>query len=91
MVKREAGKIHLTEQMLCLLTTWLLVFIIHINDHPATVRIVSEPMKFANDTSVIISHNNFGELCTVSYIILFDMRTWFTANKLALNLCRTNA
>jgi hypothetical protein len=40
--------------------------------------------------SVIISSKNFDDFCTKSNIVLSHMSKWFTANKLALNLDKTN-
>jgi hypothetical protein len=46
---------------------------------------LSEPILFAGNTSVIISGKNF-DFYLVSNIPLSYMSKWFTANKLALNL-----
>jgi hypothetical protein len=67
----------------------LLLFIMYINDLPPTINTLSEP-TLANDTNVIISSKNFDDFCTMSNIVLSHMSKWFTGNKLALNLDKTN-
>jgi hypothetical protein len=48
------------------------------------------PMRFADDTSVIISGTNLNYFFMLSYKVLSQMSKWFSANKLALNLEKTN-
>jgi hypothetical protein len=67
-----------------------LAFIIYINDLPQTINTLTEPIIFANDTNVIISNKNFDDFCTISNIVLSHISKWFTANRLALNLDKTN-
>jgi hypothetical protein len=67
-----------------------LVSIIYINDLPSTINTLPETIKFADNTGVIISSKNFDDFCAKSNIVLSHMSTWFTANKLALNLDKTN-
>jgi hypothetical protein len=43
-----------------------LLFITYINDLPSTIRTLSEPIIFADDTSVIISNNSFDDFCTLA-------------------------
>jgi hypothetical protein len=68
----------------------LLLFVIYINDLPPTINTLSEPLIFADNASAIVSGENFHEFCTMSNIIHSHVRKWFTANKLALNLGKTN-
>jgi hypothetical protein len=67
-----------------------LLFIIYINDLPPTTNTFSEPILFADDTSVLISSNNFDDFSTMSNTLLSHMNKWFTSNKLVLNLDETN-
>jgi hypothetical protein len=67
-----------------------LLFIIYINDLPLRINSLSEPILFADDTSVIISNRNFEDFCTISRSVLSRMTDWFSANKLGLNLEKTN-
>jgi hypothetical protein len=56
------------------------------------LRIISlaEPILFADDTSVIISHRNFIEFSTTANLVLACTIERFSANKLVLNLEKTN-
>ena len=51
---------------------------------------LSEPILFADGTSVIISSGNFEDFCSVSYLVLSCVIEWFSANKLVLNLDKTS-
>jgi hypothetical protein len=57
---------------------------------PLTINSLAEPVLFADDTSVIISNRNFEDFSTVSNLVVSHMIEWFTANKLVLNLDKTN-
>ena len=66
-----------------------ILFITYINNLPLRINYVSEPISFADDTSVIISSRNFKDLCSVSNLLLSQMNKWFATN-LVLNLDKTN-
>jgi hypothetical protein len=66
-----------------------LLLIIFINDLPPTINDVSKPIIFA-DMSVLISSKDFDDFCTISNTVLSHMIKWFTANKMALNMDKTN-
>jgi hypothetical protein len=51
---------------------------------------LSEPTIFADDTGVTISSKNLDDFCSVSNTVLSYMSKWFAANKLVLNLHKTN-
>jgi hypothetical protein len=55
-----------------------------------TINTLSEPIIFTDDTSVIISSKNSVDFCIVLNTELSHMSKWFTVNKLALNLDKTN-
>jgi hypothetical protein len=63
-----------------------LLFLIYINDLPLRINSLSEPVLFADGTSVIISNRNIEDFCTISNSVLSSMIEWFSANKLVLNL-----
>jgi hypothetical protein len=67
-----------------------LLFIIYNNDLPLRINSLSEPILFADDTSVIISNRNFENFCTISNSVFSSMIEWFSANKLVPNLEKTN-
>ena len=66
-----------------------LLFIIYINDLPTTINSLSQPIVFADDTSVIISSKNIEDFYSVANVVLSHMSKWFIANKLVLNLDKT--
>jgi hypothetical protein len=67
-----------------------LLFIIYINDLTPTINTLANPITFADDLSVIISSKRFEDFCRISNIVLCHMSKWFAANRLALNLDKTN-
>jgi hypothetical protein len=67
-----------------------LLFIVYIKNLPPTINTLSEPIIFTDDTTVIISSKKFGNFHTRSNIVLAQMSEWFSANKLALSLDKTN-
>jgi len=66
-----------------------MLFIKYINDLPLRLNSLSEPMLFADDTSVIISSKNFKDFCSVTNLLLPHKNKWFATN-LVLNLDKTN-
>jgi len=44
----------------------------------------------AGDTSVLISSRNLEDFCSVSNLVVSHMIKWFAANKLVVNLDKTN-
>jgi hypothetical protein len=67
-----------------------LVVITYINDLPPTLYISSIPIIFAGDTIVIIYNKNMDDFCILPNKVLSQMSKWFSANKLTLNLDKTN-
>jgi hypothetical protein len=51
---------------------------------------LSEPVLFADDTCVTISSSSFEHSCSVSNLVISRMIKWVAANKLVLNLDKTN-
>jgi hypothetical protein len=66
-----------------------LLFQICINDL-STLNTSSIPLIFADDTNVIIYSKNLDDHCILSNEVLSQMSKWFFANKLPLNLDKTN-
>jgi len=67
-----------------------LLFLVYINDLTLRINFLAEPMLLADDTSVTISNRNFIEFSTTVNLVLARMIEWFSANKLILNLEKTN-
>jgi len=63
-----------------------LLFIIYMNDLPKRINSLSEPILYADDTSVIIINRNFEDFFSVSNLVLSCIIEWYEANKLVLNL-----
>ena len=62
----------------------------YISDLPLQINCLAEPVLFADDTSVIISDENFINVTTSANQVLARMIEWFSGNKLVLNLKKTN-
>jgi hypothetical protein len=63
-----------------------LLFIIYINDLQLKINTISDPILFSDDTSVIISKDNYDDFkhvksCSGPYVC-----EWFDANQLVLNV-----
>jgi hypothetical protein len=67
-----------------------LLFLVYINDLSLIINSLAEPTLFADDTSVTISNNNLTEFSTTANPVLARMIEWFSANRLVLNLEKTN-
>jgi hypothetical protein len=67
-----------------------ILFLFFINDLPLRTNSLAESILFADDTSVVISNRNFIEFSTTANIVLAGIIEWFSANRLDLNLEKTN-
>jgi len=54
------------------------------------INSVSEPILFADNTSVIISSRNFEDFCSVSSLFPSPLIKWFVANNVVLTLDKMN-
>src|ERR1043165_6307658 len=66
-----------------------LLFLIYINDLPNTSSLL-QFILFADDSNVFISHNSYENMYQLSNNELKAVSEWFKANKLSLNLNKTN-
>ena len=66
-----------------------LFFILYINDLPNASRVV-EPLLFADDTSICYSHSDPEVLAAVLNEALQNIGSWMRANKLSLNIDKTD-
>jgi hypothetical protein len=60
------------------------------NDLPLQINAISDPILFADDTSVLISKDNCEDFQQTANLVLSNMRKWFEANQLVLNMEKTN-
>ena len=67
-----------------------LLFIIYINDLPRHINHSANVMLFADDTSILITENNYEDLNQMLKLALDCSNRWFKANQLVLNLTKTN-
>ena len=69
--------------------TWPSLFIIYTNDLPNSMK-HSKCILFADDTNVYHSSTNLNELIGLIEEDLVTLTDWFCANKLSLNVNKTN-
>jgi hypothetical protein len=67
-----------------------LLFVIYINDLPLHINAISDPILFADDTSVLISKDSCEEFQQTANLVLSNMSKWFEANQLVLNMEKSN-
>ena len=65
-----------------------LLFLVYVNDLPNAFRLL-DPITFADDTSLFFNHKDIKHLFTVVNNDLVNIKDWFTANKLSLNVEKT--
>ena len=61
-----------------------LLFLIYINDFNECHQ--AKSIQFADDTSVLVSHNSAHELKVIANLQLFNIHKWLIANKLSVNV-----
>ena len=66
-----------------------LLFILYINDI-CNVSKVFDCILFADDTNLFCSDNDINDLCGIINVELDKLSTWFSVNKLSLNIQKTH-
>jgi hypothetical protein len=66
-----------------------LLFIVYINDMPLCINKLAKVFLFA-ETNILVTGKNYAELKYKVMGILSLIVNWFTANKLVLNINKTN-
>ena len=63
-----------------------LLFLIYINDFPQEISNSSKPILFADDTSILLRHSDFGTYNVNIQTVFESLNNWFKRNLLFLNL-----
>src|SRR6218665_176218 len=66
-----------------------LLFLLFINDLPNASKLLNFAL-FADDTSILVSHKSYDQLFSVVNLELGYVNNWCRANKLSLNVMKTN-
>jgi len=66
-----------------------LFLLIYINDFSSIISKIANPVLFADDTSIIITHTNPEEFKTNINTVLIETINWFQSNLLTLNCDKT--
>ena len=66
-----------------------LLFILYVNDITSTSKIL-DFLLFADDTTILYSHNDIDSQISVVNTELKEVGNWFKANKLSVNASKTN-
>ena len=62
-----------------------LLFLVYVNDLPNASRLL-DPIMFADDIELLFNQKDIKHLFTVINNELLNIKDWFTANKLSLNV-----
>ena len=65
------------------------LFLIYVSNLPNASRLL-DPIMFADDTNLFFNHKDIKHLFTVVKNKLVNIKDWFTANKLSLNVDKQN-
>src|SRR6218665_539256 len=66
-----------------------LLFLLFINDLPNASKLLNF-LLFTDDTSILASHKSHDQLLSMVNLELGYVNNWFRANKLSLNVMKTN-
>ena len=67
-----------------------LLFLLYVNDLPKIINKTSQPISFADDTSILFAHSTLIDFNKNIYIVFTTLNEWLRANKLSLNFNKTN-
>ena len=68
---------------------WDILFLIYVDDMIYCSRIL-QFVLFADDTNVFLTNKNVNELFDIVNVEFIALSNWFTANKLPVNVSKTN-
>jgi hypothetical protein len=67
-----------------------LLFLIYINDLPASISQITKSVIFAYDTSIIVTSDNKTDFSHTLHLTMIEIRNWFQCNRLTLNYDKTH-
>ena len=67
-----------------------LLFLIYINDLPASISKIAKSIIFADDTSIIVTNDNKIDFRHNLYLAMIEISNWFQCNRLKLNYDKTH-
>jgi len=67
------------------------LFFIYINDFSSIISEIANPVLFAGNTSIIISHTNPEEFKNNINMVLIEKISWFQSNFIILNCNKTHS
>jgi hypothetical protein len=62
------------------------LFLLYVNDLPTITNKKAIPVSFADDTSILLTHNNAVEFHVNIDTVFGNVNTWFKKNCLSLNI-----
>jgi len=67
-----------------------LLFLVYINDLPITISKIAKSIIFADDTCIIITHDNKVDFSNTLHLTVIEISSWFRSNLLTLNYDKTH-
>jgi hypothetical protein len=67
-----------------------LLFLIYINDLPASIHKTAKSIIFADDTSIIVTNDNKTDFSHTSHLTMIEISNWFQCNRLTPNYDKTH-
>ena len=67
-----------------------LLFLIYINDLPASISKIAKSIIFADDTSIIVTNDNKTDFRHNLHLAMTEINNWFQCNHLTLNYDKIN-
>jgi len=66
-----------------------LLFLIYVNDLPASISKIAKSIIFADDTSIIVTNDNKIDFRYTLHLAMIEISNWFQCNRLTLNYDKT--
>jgi hypothetical protein len=69
---------------------YIILFLIYINDLPASINKIAQSVIFADDTSIFVTSDNNTDFSHTLQLTMIEIRNWFQCNRLTLNYDKTH-